>query len=126
MNIGIILAAGNSTRFNDETPKQLYLIDDKPVINHSIDILSECLDEIIIVTNTYCSDKIKTKHTIIINYIDDIIESIKAALDYIGDKKYIIAKELLVLQDDESMSDLWGHNKKSVEIYKNAYKKWMI
>ena len=31
MNIGIILAAGNSTRFNDETPKQLYLIDDKPV-----------------------------------------------------------------------------------------------
>lgn len=45
---------------------------------------------------------------------------------YIADKKYIIAKELLVLQDDESMSDLWGHNKKSVEIYKNAYKKWMI
>ena len=74
----------------------------------------------------YCSDKIKTKHTILINDIDDRIESIKAALDYIGDKKYIIAKELLVLQDDESMSDLWGHNKKSVEIYKNAYKKWMI
>ena len=88
MNIGIILAAGNSTRFNDETPKQLYLIDDKPVINHSIDILSECLDEIIIVTNTYCSDKIKTKHTILVNDIDDRIESIKVALDYIGDKKY--------------------------------------
>ena len=60
MNIGIILAAGNSKRFNSETPKQLYLIDGKPVINHSIDILEKFLDDIIIVTNTNCSDKIKT------------------------------------------------------------------
>ena len=88
MNIGIILAAGNSTRFNNETPKQLYLINDKPIINYSIDVLSQFLDEIIIVTNTYCSDKIKTNHTILINDVDDRIESIKVALDYIGDKKY--------------------------------------
>ena len=88
MNIGIILAAGNSTRFDNETPKQLYLINDKPIINHSIDILEKFLDEIIIVTNTNCSDKIKTKHTILINDIDDRIESIKVSLDYIGDKKY--------------------------------------
>jgi 2-C-methyl-D-erythritol 4-phosphate cytidylyltransferase len=88
MNIGIILAAGNSTRFDNKTPKQLYLINDKPIINHSIDILSQSLDEVIIVTNTYCSDKIKTNHTILVNDIDDRIESIKVALYYIGDKKY--------------------------------------
>lgn len=88
MNIGIILAAGNSTRFNDETPKQLYLIDDKPVINHSIDILEKLLDDIIIVTNTHCSDKIKTNHTVLINDIDNRIDSIKVALDYIGEKEY--------------------------------------
>ena len=88
MNIGIILAAGNSTRFNDETPKQLYLIDDKPVINHSIDILEKFLDDIIIVANTHCSDKIKTEHTVLINDIDNRIDSIKAALDYIGEKEY--------------------------------------
>lgn len=88
MNIGIILAAGNSTRFNDETPKQLYLIDDKPVINHSIDILEKFLDDIIIVTNTHCSDKIKTNHTVLINDIDNRIDSIKVALDYIGEKEY--------------------------------------
>jgi 2-C-methyl-D-erythritol 4-phosphate cytidylyltransferase/2-C-methyl-D-erythritol 2,4-cyclodiphosphate synthase len=88
MNIGIILAAGNSTRFDNETPKQLYSINNKPIINHSIDILSQSLDEIIIVTNTYCSDKIKTNHTILVNDIDNRIESIKVALDYIGDKKY--------------------------------------
>jgi 2-C-methyl-D-erythritol 4-phosphate cytidylyltransferase len=88
MNIGIILAAGNSTRFDNETPKQLYLINDKPIINHSTDILSQSLDEVIIVTNTYCYDKIKTDHTILINDVDDRIESIKVALDYIGNKKY--------------------------------------
>jgi 2-C-methyl-D-erythritol 4-phosphate cytidylyltransferase len=88
MNIGIILAAGNSTRFGGNTPKQLYLLNDKPIINYSIDILSECLDEVIIVTNTYCSDKIKTNHTILINDVDDRINSIKVALDYIGEKNY--------------------------------------
>jgi 2-C-methyl-D-erythritol 4-phosphate cytidylyltransferase len=87
MNIGIILAAGNSTRFNDETPKQLYLIDDKPVINHSIDILEKFFDDIIIVANTHCSDKIKTNHTVLINDIDNRIESIKVAIDYIGEKE---------------------------------------
>jgi len=88
MNVGVILAAGNSTRFQNEVPKQLYSINNKPIINHSIDILGQCLDEVIIVTNTYCYDKIKTHHTILINDVDDRIESIKVALDYIGDKKY--------------------------------------
>ena len=88
MNVGVILAAGNSSRFQNEVPKQLYSINNKPIINHSIDILSQNLDEIIIVTNTYCYDKIKTDHTILINDVDDRIESIKVALDYIGNKKY--------------------------------------
>ena len=88
MNIGIILAAGNSSRFQSEVPKQLYLINNRPIINHSIDILGQCLDEVIIVTNTYCYDKINTNHTILINDVDDRIESIRVALDYIGDKKY--------------------------------------
>jgi 2-C-methyl-D-erythritol 4-phosphate cytidylyltransferase/2-C-methyl-D-erythritol 2,4-cyclodiphosphate synthase len=88
MDVAIILAAGNSTRFDSETPKQLYLLNEKPIINHSIDILSQCLDDVIVVTNTYCSDKIQTNHTILINDVDDRIESIKVALDYIGHKNY--------------------------------------
>jgi 2-C-methyl-D-erythritol 4-phosphate cytidylyltransferase len=88
MNVGVILAAGNSSRFQNEVPKQLYSINNKPIINHSIDILSQSLDEVIIVTNTYCYDKINTNHTILINDVDDRIESIKVALDYIGNKKY--------------------------------------
>ena len=88
MNIGIILAAGKSTRFDNQTPKQLYLIDDKPVINHSIDILEQFLDDIIIVTNTYCHDELKTSHAVLVNDIDDRIESIKVALAYIGEKEY--------------------------------------
>ena len=48
MNVGVILAAGNSTRFQNEVPKQLYSINNKPIINHSIDILSQSLDEVIV------------------------------------------------------------------------------
>jgi len=84
MNVGIILAAGKSSRFNSLTPKQLYLIDGKPVINYSIDVLSQYLDEIIIISNSDCFDKIKTNSKILINDVDNRIESIKRSLDYLN------------------------------------------
>jgi len=49
MNVGIILAAGMSTRFNSQVPKQLFEINDKPIIQYSIDVLEKCVDDIIIV-----------------------------------------------------------------------------
>ena len=44
MNIGVILAAGKSSRFDNSIPKQLFPINNKPLINHSIDILTQTLD----------------------------------------------------------------------------------
>lgn len=42
-------------------------------------------------------------------------------------RNYIISKELLVWQDGNSYSDLWGQERKeSYTIYKNAYEKWML
>ncbi len=89
MNVGILLAAGKSSRFENKTPKQLYEINNKKIISYSIDVMSECLDEIIIVTNSYCLDKISmTKNgTIIINDLDCRLSSIKAALNYLDNKK---------------------------------------
>lgn len=87
MNIGIILAAGNSTRFQNPIPKQLYPISNKPIINHSIDILSKCLDDVIIISNSDCSNKIITDRKILINDKDDRIESIKVGLDYLRNSK---------------------------------------
>jgi len=82
MNVGIILAAGMSTRFNSQVPKQLFEINGKPIIQHSIDVLEKCVDDIIIVTNSNC--KIDTNHTILINDVNDRLTSIKTAIDYIN------------------------------------------
>jgi 2-C-methyl-D-erythritol 4-phosphate cytidylyltransferase len=81
MNVGVILAAGMSTRFNSQVPKQLFEINGKPIIQYSIDVLEKCVDDIIIVTNSNC--KIETNHTILINDVNDRLQSIKVAIDYI-------------------------------------------
>jgi 2-C-methyl-D-erythritol 4-phosphate cytidylyltransferase/2-C-methyl-D-erythritol 2,4-cyclodiphosphate synthase len=86
MNIALILAAGNSSRFSSDTFKQLYPINEKPIIDWSIDIISKFFTDIIIVTNSSCI--IKTNHKIVINDIDNRITSIKSALDTISDKPY--------------------------------------
>jgi 2-C-methyl-D-erythritol 4-phosphate cytidylyltransferase len=81
MNVGIILAAGRSTRFDSTTPKQLYPIDGKPIVQHSIDLLSKHLDRVIVVTNSICKDHINGE--VIVNDTDSRLKSIKAALDQI-------------------------------------------
>jgi 2-C-methyl-D-erythritol 4-phosphate cytidylyltransferase len=85
MNVSIILAAGNSTRFTSNKPKQLFEINGKPIIQHSIDIIENHVDDIIVVTNSKCN--IQSNHQIVINDIDSRIQSIKAAVDTIS-KKY--------------------------------------
>lgn len=84
MNTGIILAAGNSTRFDQKTPKQLYKINGKTILSYSINALSD-LDQIIVVTNSKCSKMIKDHRglpaiKIVVNNKDCRLASIKAAL----------------------------------------------
>lgn len=88
MNVGVILAAGKSSRFDNQIPKQLYPLNGKPIINFSIDILNQFLDKVIIVTNSSCSTQIKTDNTILVNDVDDRIKSISVALDYLQNKRY--------------------------------------
>jgi len=40
-------------------------------------------------------------------------------------KNYYVCKELLVWQDDDFVSDLWGGKIKREQQYRNAYKKWI-
>ena len=61
MNVAVILAAGRSTRFNHLIPKQLYPLNGKPIMQHSIDILQKYVDDIIIITNSNC--KIETPNS---------------------------------------------------------------
>ena len=81
MNVGVILAAGNSTRFKSDVPKQLFELNGKPIIEHSIDLLSRHLDKVIVVTNSLCFDHVNGN--VFRNDIDSRLESIRVALDNI-------------------------------------------
>jgi 2-C-methyl-D-erythritol 4-phosphate cytidylyltransferase len=83
MNYGVILAAGNSTRFQSPIVKQLYSIDGKPMVSHSIDIFKKCVDEVIVVTNSRIKDYIPDDVTILVNDEDSRLKSISCALNHI-------------------------------------------
>jgi 2-C-methyl-D-erythritol 4-phosphate cytidylyltransferase len=87
MNAGILLAAGTSARFCNNLPKQLYLINNIPMISYSVDILSSTLDKLVIVTNSHCFNSIKdlvgNNVVVLINDINQRLESIKTALNFL-------------------------------------------
>ena len=61
MNTAIILAAGKSSRMGSDTPKQYLKINNKLVIDYSIDAFQDCdiIDDIIIVVEKKYIDKVK-------------------------------------------------------------------
>jgi 2-C-methyl-D-erythritol 4-phosphate cytidylyltransferase len=91
-NIGIILAAGFSSRFNNVIMKQIYYLNHKKIIEYSVESM-ESIDDIIIVCNNKCYNDINelynanNKITILINNIDCRIQSIKTALNFIDKYK---------------------------------------
>lgn len=91
MNTGIILAAGNSSRF-EPAPKQLYKIKNKPIITYSIKAMKS-LDRIIIVTNSRYKKQLSKFGQIVVNDIDNRNESIKAAISHIKDADNIIIQD---------------------------------
>lgn len=88
MNIGIILAAGKSTRFDSPIPKQLYPINGKKIIQYSIDLLEKYLDDVIIVANSECIKSIDGN--VILNDVDSRLESINVALNHIQNCENIL------------------------------------
>jgi len=98
----ILLAAGTSSRFNANKSKQLYEIDNKPIISHSIDLFSK-YSNIVIVTNSKCYDEIYSLYynqfIILINDINDRIESINVGITYIN-KYYINNSNINIIIHD--------------------------
>jgi 2-C-methyl-D-erythritol 4-phosphate cytidylyltransferase len=104
VNIGILLAAGTSTRFNMKTPKQLFKINDNSIISYSINSMINTVDKLVIVTNSTCYDEVtymvnltnnNYKITILLNDINSRIKSIKTALLYINNIKVNINKIII-------------------------------
>ena len=87
MNTGIVLAAGNSSRFNNKISKILYKLNNKPIIKYSTDLLSQYLDQIIVVVNSKDYKVVKKllskKIAIVVNDMDNRLDSIKTGLDYL-------------------------------------------
>jgi 2-C-methyl-D-erythritol 4-phosphate cytidylyltransferase len=85
--IGIILAAGTSSRFNCNIPKQLYCINDTPILEYSINSMIKLVDKLIIVINKDIVLKdiiVKYKNIIIIeNNINERKTSLNICIKYI-------------------------------------------
>jgi len=104
--IGILLAAGTSTRFGTLQPKQLFTYKNKELIVYSIESMLEQLNKIIIVTNSNCLkqiteivEKIKFNKLVQIKQVqiyittNDIncrLESIGTGIQYIKDNTDIL------------------------------------
>ncbi|MCK9302522.1 MAG: IspD/TarI family cytidylyltransferase [Bacteroidales bacterium] len=60
MNIAVILAGGSGTRMNNHSPKQFIEINNKPIIEFSIEAfeINDNINEIAIVSNESCTDKV--------------------------------------------------------------------
>lgn len=91
INIGIILAAGKSTRFGQDKP--FFKIKGKTLLERSFEAMSG-LDELIVVTNSACCDKFETKHTVVVNDIDCRLESIRTALCHIQTADNVIIHDV--------------------------------
>ena len=79
MNTGIVLAAGNSSRFNNKISKILYKL------NNFVSMYF--LDQIIVVVNSKDYKAVKKllskKIAIVVNDVDNRLDSIKTGLDYL-------------------------------------------
>ena len=97
MIIGIILAAGTSSRFNSDIAKQLYFINNKPIIEYSIDNMIQLVDRIIIVKNKniILPFIITSKMVILENNINQRKESVNVAIKYIKDNFINIEKVII-------------------------------
>jgi len=90
MNIGILLAAGTSSRFDNDKLKQLYILNEIPIVEYSIKVMLNTLEKIIIITNTKCYEEIKNisnkykNISIIINDINCRLESLEKGLEYLN------------------------------------------
>lgn len=104
MIIGIILAAGTSSRFKSETPKQLYSINNKPIIEYSIDNMVDLVDKLIIVVNSSIiipnldtDTGVNSKIVILKNNINQRKATLNIAIKYIKDN--FVNTEKVIIHD---------------------------
>jgi 2-C-methyl-D-erythritol 4-phosphate cytidylyltransferase len=87
-NACILLAGGIGSRFSSVELKQLYILNGKPVIQHSIDAIIDSVDLLVIIANTNCYNDIQKlsnseKIHIVLNDQGCRLESISSGIEFI-------------------------------------------
>jgi 2-C-methyl-D-erythritol 4-phosphate cytidylyltransferase len=98
MIIGIILAAGTSSRFESDIPKQIYCINGVPMIEHLIIAMSGVVDTIIVVKNNKVNYSTVNANIVILeNNINERKASLNTAILYI--KENLKKAQKVVIHD---------------------------
>lgn len=120
MTVGLIISAGNQTRFNSEVPKALAKYKGKPLLEHNIENLKTVCDNIVVVVNYI-------KEPLYYSYNHVVIPSGSGCGD-------AVLKGLLEANIDANDTVIvqWGDTLHTPELYKqlvntyNEHKKWII
>ena len=75
-------------------------------------------------THAYAINECFYDKILSIPYTSNVIDTLFLFYDR-NSKNYVMSKDLLVLQDEDFVSDLWHGKIKRTEIYQEAYKKWI-
>jgi 2-C-methyl-D-erythritol 4-phosphate cytidylyltransferase len=102
LNVGILLCGGFGSRFSSDILKQMYIIDNLPIFAHSLKILLNTLDTVVIVVNSSCFNDIKkitesldsVRIHIVINDVGDRLESIYEGICFI--KNNLTANHIVI------------------------------
>jgi len=98
MVYGIILDAGNQTRFDDDLPKSLQIVKGKTVLERNIFVLNQVVEDYYIAVNPKKKDYFS-------NYAENLVV-INSGLGS-GDAIYKVCKSLK-LNDDDKIVLIWG------------------
>ena len=75
-------------------------------------------------THAYAINESFSDKILSIPYTSGVIDTLFLFYDR-SNKKYLMSKELLAIQDEDFESDLWHGKIKRTKIYQEAYKKWI-
>jgi len=75
-------------------------------------------------THAYAINECFYDKILSIPYTSGVIDTLYLFYDR-NNKNYLMSKDLLVIQDEEFVSDLWNGKIKRTEQYQEAYKKWI-
>lgn len=101
-NIGILLTGGSGNRFSPTVLKQMYVYNSLPLFMHSLQILVNVLDIVIIVVNSICYKDVlsivgeNSKVYITINDYGDRLESIEHGLCFIQNNITTFISNLII------------------------------